>query len=295
MKCPALLLVTLCVTVVCLGLPPEARPADTPPARTGLKNPFFALCFDTHDANKRTLPEQAEMLADLGYDGAAHLWLGNVPERLKTFDEKGLKLYQIYVRASIDPKKTKYDPKLAEVLKLLKGRPTILGLLVSGGKPSDPAGDERAVEIIREIADVAAASGIRVALYPHTNDWLEKTSDAVRVVKKVDRKNVGAMFNLCHWLKVEGPDSLELVLKEAAPYLFVVTINGADPPPGNWDRLIQPLGSGSYDVGRVLKVLHELGYPGPIGLQCYGIGGDARQHLEKSIKAWKSLSSQAAK
>ena len=275
---------------------PEARSAapKDPPAAKDPANPFFALCFDIHDAKKRTLQQQAEMLAELGYEGAAHTWLDGVPERIKTLDDKGLKLFQIYVRASIDPKGPKYDPKLPEVIKLLKGRPTILGLLVSGGRPSDPAGDERAVAVIREIADMAAASGVRVALYPHVGDWIEKTSDAVRVARKVDRRNVGAMFNMCHWLKVEGPGNLEPMLREAAPHLFVVTINGADPPPGNWDRLIQPLGSGSFDVGRVLKLLHELGYSGPIGVQCYGIGGDAREHLKRSISAWKKLSEKAA-
>jgi hypothetical protein len=98
------------------------------------------------------------------------------------------------------------------------------------------------------------------------------------------------MFNLCHWLKVEGPENLESVLEEASPHLLAVTINGADPPPGNWDRLIQPLGSGSFDVGHVLELLHEQDYTGPIGVQCYGIRGDARVHLKQSIAAWKKLS-----
>ena len=254
-----------------------------------MKNPFFALCFDTHDAKKRNLEQQAEMLAQLGYDGAGHLWLDGVAERLKTLDKKGLTLYQVYVRANIDPKRPKYDPKLPEVIKQLKGRPTILGLQVLGGEPSDPADDQRTVPIVREIADMAAASGIRVALYPHVGTCIQTTSDAVRVAEKVDRKNVGVMFNLCHELKAAGDKHLEATLKKAAPLLMVVTINGADPPPGDWSRLIQPLGSGSVDVGRLLNTLHSLGYTGPIGLQCYGIGGDAQKHLRQSMAAWKKL------
>ena len=39
-----------------------------------------------------------------------------------------------------------------------------------------------------------------------------------------------------------------------------------------------------------LKTLKELGYKGPIGLQCYGIGGDTREHLARSMAAWKTLS-----
>jgi hypothetical protein len=42
-------------------------------------------------------------------------------------------------------------------------------------------------------------------------------------------------------------------------------------------------------VGRLLKTLKQLGYRGPIGLQCYGIGGDAREHLARSMAAWRKL------
>lgn len=42
-------------------------------------------------------------------------------------------------------------------------------------------------------------------------------------------------------------------------------------------------------MAKFLKTLKELGYKGPIGLQCYGMGGDAREHLQKSMDAWKKL------
>ena len=84
---------------------------------------------------------------------------------------------------------------------MLKGRPTMLALLVNGGKPGDKAGDARAVELIREMADLAKPFGVKLVLYPHVGHWLEKVSDGVRVAEKVNRPNVGVMFNLCHVLK----------------------------------------------------------------------------------------------
>jgi sugar phosphate isomerase/epimerase len=264
--------------------------------KKGLANPFFALCMDTHDSKHRSLKEQAEMLKELGYAGAAHLWLDQVPERLRTLDEQGLKLFQVYVAVNIDPAKPKYDPRLKEVVGLLKGRDTILGLLVQGGPPSAEDRDGRAVEIIRQVADVAQESGIRVALYPHAGDWCERVEDAIRVAKKVDRKNVGAQFNLCHWLKMGDETNMEPLLRQALPHLFVVTINGADHADraSGWDRLIQPLDSGTFDIYKFLKTLHDMGYKGPIGLQCYGLGGDARAHLARSIEAWRKLSARIA-
>ena len=37
-----------------------------------------------------------------------------------------------------------------------------------------------------------------------------------------------------------------------------------------------------------------VGYAGPIGLQCYGLGGDARDHLARSMAAWRKMSGHLA-
>jgi sugar phosphate isomerase/epimerase len=172
----------------------------------------------------------------------------------------------------------------------------MLAILMAGGKPADVSRDPRAVELLREIADSAKDSGLRLALYPHTGDWLERLEDALRVAEKVERPNVGVMFNLCHWLRVEKQRDYRPLLKQARPRLFAVSINGADEfdaQPG-WDRYIQPLGRGSFDMYTFLKTLRQLGYRGPIGLQCYGIQGDARDSLAESMKAWRAYSTRLA-
>ncbi len=263
------------------------------PDSAARSNPFFAFCMDTHDSEKRTLHEQAELLAELGYDGAGHLWLDNLDQRIETLDAFDLKLFQVYFRVNIAPDKPPYDPRLKETLPLLKDRGAMLALLMSGRSPSDPAGDDRAVEIVREIADMATGHGVRVALYPHSGDWLERVEDANRIVRKADRPNVGVMFNLCHWLKVDDEENLKPLLVSVMPRLFAVSINGTDRATeihagtGNW---LQPLDSGSFDIGAFLDTLRDLEYRGPIGLQCYGIEGDARTHLTRSIAAWRELS-----
>ena len=254
---------------------------------------FFAFCMDTHDSQKRTLEQQAALLEELGYDGAGHLWLDNLEERIKTLDAHGLRLFQVYLQVNIAADaNSPYDPRLKESLPLLRGRKTMLALLMSGAAPSDPALDERAVALVQEIADMANEAGVRVALYPHSGNWLEHVEDGLRIVQKAKRPNVGVMFNLCHWLKVDDEKNLKPLLTSAMPHLFAVSIHGADRAEaihagtGNW---IQPLGNGSFDVGALLDTLRELGYQGPVGLQCYGIPGDARDHLTKSITAWRRL------
>ena len=140
---------------------------------------------------------------------------------------------------------------------------------------------------------MAGESGLRVALYPHVGFYVARVEDAVRVVEKVDRKNVGVTFNLCHWLKLDEVKSMLPLMKLAMPRLLVVTINGADPE-GGWDRVIQTLDRGSFDTYKFLKTLRQLGYTGPIGLQCYGIKGDARENLTRSMAAWRKLSARIA-
>jgi sugar phosphate isomerase/epimerase len=253
-------------------------------------NAFFAFCIDTHDAKKRNLEQQAALLKELGYDGVGHLWLNNIPERLKTLDAAGLKLFQITITVDITPGKQPYDPKLKEVMPLLEGRGVQFVLLMNGLKPSDPAGDARAVEIIREMASLARDSGAQILLYPHSYMWMERIEDAVRVADKVDRPNVGVMFNLCHWLRVTKDRNYKPLLVQAMPRLWAVSISGADEfddKPG-WAHYIQPLGRGSFDMLAFLKTLRQLGYTGPVGLQCYGIPGDVRDTLAESMKAWRS-------
>ncbi len=254
--------------------------------------PFFAYCIDTHDSQRRSLSEQAALVKELGFDGVGHLWLDQVQERLDTLDAAGLKLFQITLRVSLAAEGPAYDPKLKEVLPLLKGRDVQLCLLMEGMAPSDPKGDEKAVAIVRELADLSREVGATIILYPHVDIWLERVEDALRILPKIDRPNVGIMFNLCHWLKVDQEENLKPLLTAALPHLRAVSVNGTDggeairAGTGNW---LQPLDSGSFDVLTVLDALKTLGYNGPVGLQCWGIEGDARDHLTRSMKAWKEL------
>jgi hypothetical protein len=101
------------------------------------------------------------------------------------------------------------------------------------------------------------------------------------------------MFNLCHWMKTT-PDAGELkdLLARAMPRLVAVSLSGSDDVAavksgkGKW---IRPLDEGTYDIGAFLALLRELNYAGPVGLQCYGLRGDARDHLARSMAAWRRL------
>lgn len=257
-------------------------------------NPFFAFDNAVIDDKHQTARAQVETLHELGYAGIS-VGLDRCPslsELLAELDQRDLRLFSVYAGVNIDPEQEPYGPALKAAIKTLEGRNTILWLFMQSKehKPSSAAGDKRAVEILSELAELAAQHRVRIALYPHHAFWLERVEDTVRIADKVDCNNVGVTFNLCHWLRVSPEKSAESLIKLAMPRLFIVSINGADAGGRDWKTLIQTLDRGSFDMAGFLKTLADAGYTGPVGLQAYGIGGDARDNLKRSVEAWEKLS-----
>lgn len=239
-----------------------------------LDNAFFV--FD-NGAGRGELPleQQAQLIRETGYAGVGYSGTERIPEMLKALDERGLKMFSIY--APVD------DPGLPEAIGQLKGRQTLLLLTLQ----KEPAGGRRrAVELVREAAALAANAGLRVALYPHFGFYIGKVSEALELARESGRKNVGIMFNLCHWLKEGEAANLQPRLREALPFLYAVSINGADHE-GDWDRLIQPLDAGDFDVYGFMRTLVDMGFRGPVGLQCYNVKGDRRENLVRSMATWR--------
>ncbi len=239
-----------------------------------------------------TFDSQARLLKTLGFDGIELEGLDNTDVKLRILDKYNLKVFMVYVQIDID-KDQPYDVRLLDFIKKVRDRDVTLWLHVHSDKygPSDPLGDKICVPIIQKIADYARDYNVKIALYPHSRFWLEKVGDSVRLTMKIDRRNVGAVFNLCHYLKTDERDSLDKRLTESIPYLAAVSINGADDGDTRemeWSRLIQPLGKGSFDVLSILHILRNNNYRGPIGLQCYDIKGDPSEFLKISIESWHS-------
>jgi sugar phosphate isomerase/epimerase len=250
-----------------------------------LANPFFAFDNGTGRDQKASLEEQAELVKRTGYAGLGYTGALRVPEMLKALESRGLKLFSIYVAVRVDGDKPSYDAALPEAIRQLKGHGTVIWLIVQGASPD---GEERAVRMVREVADMAAESGLRVVLYPHIGFYVGRIEDALRIRKLADRPNVGVTFNLTHFLAVKDEPNLDQRLREALPYLEMVSINGAEHE-GGWDRLIQPLDRGEFDVFGLLKKLVAAGYKGPIGLQCYQVPGDIEDNLKRSMAAWRKF------
>jgi sugar phosphate isomerase/epimerase len=289
--------VTVAMTMSLLFVDARGRADETqPPAPTGqaASTPkLFAFCMNVADTKHRSLPEQAQMLRELGFDGAAYpLWLGEDLDRnLRTFDQAGLRIYMFEVLADLtrpfDPRLN--PPGIAEAIHKLKGRPAILSVQLRGFPPADPRGKRPAVKMLRQLGDLAAASGLQISVYNHVGNWTQSVPYALTIVNEANHPQVGVNFNLCHWLAVEGDKDYRPLLRDAASKIFVVTINGAIRGSKDWSHgLILPLDQGDFDNRQLLATLRDIGYRGPVGIMCYGLPGDARQYLQRAMNVWRT-------
>ncbi len=260
-----------------------------------LPNPFFSYHNGIRPAGDGSVQAQADLLKQLGYAGTEHSGFKNIEAMLSELDRQSLQLHSIYTPLNLDPQQSAYDPALDPILASLKGRRTLLWLHVHGPKDTsmtDQQLDQRAVVLLRELAQRVKAYDVKLAIYPHYRFHVEDVAHALRLVKQVDRPNVGITFNICHHLKVDGEADLFEVLTRAQSHVFSVGINGAnggDTQSMGWDQLIQPLGSGTYDTYTLVKHLTRFGFDGSYGLQCYNIKAKPELHLQQSMRAWQII------
>ena len=255
---------------------------------------FFAM-----DTAARLEPaECAQVLADLGYAG-----LGGRPASAKAhaaaLQSKGLVFFNGYHVTNFGYGQTELPADLAKAVDDLAGTGSTLWLGINkvafpaGVRAGPEYGDTIVVPQLKQLLAYAKPKGVKVSLYPHTGFWAAQFEVCLRVANKVDDPNLGVTFNLCHWLKVEGSerDSLQLI-KEALPRLNFITINGADTGDTQklgWDKLIQPLGRGSYDVGAFVAKTRAAGYRGPFGFQGFGIKMDSKELLKETMEGWGKI------
>ncbi|MEM7315700.1 MAG: TIM barrel protein [Planctomycetota bacterium] len=270
----------LCLVLAASG---SARGQDSSKTAKTFRPAFYAFENGVHFDS----PEQGvKVLKELGYDGIGSINPRGVAKLLPIYEAAGLKVVSLYVGGRVDSEGSHYDSVISDAITQLKGKDVILELYVQGG---DGANDESAVEFVQDIADQAKASSLKVVLYPHTGFYMRTLADAVRIVKKAERKNVGVMFNVCHFLNVERDNNAITAIDSAKHYLRHASICGADKNGKPWSGLIKTLDQGDFDQQALLRKLQKIGFRGPVGLQCYGVSGDSKENLKRSIEAWRKL------
>lgn len=264
---------------------------STTVAITVRPNPLTGLFFpfDNGLGRGKWLPaEQAEAAKTLGYDGISYNYVETRPELIDTWRQelgiRGLQLIALYVGIHW-PKQDGARPweSLREPIRRLRGTNTILWAPIWGRAHTD-LDDTVAVAFLNEIADWCEEAQIKLCLYPHGNSYTNTSEDCLRLARMVGRPHVvGASINLHHERIGGNSERLVLLPQEMKEYLFLVSINGATERGGS----ILPLGRGDFDVYPFVRALYQVGYAGPIGVQCFNRGGDIRENLANDIRVWR--------
>lgn len=162
------------------------------------------------------------------------------------------------------------------------------------GADAFSAQDERLSFWLAQILDVAASRELQIALYPHAGFWLESLEQATLIAKRHAHPSLSVVFCGYHWFAAQselGPKYLQAALSQAAPLLSSANLCGSTSriEKGRRACSIQPLGRGELDNFALLGMLQSVGMPGWIGLQGFGIGGDAYANLRESIQNLREM------
>lgn len=249
---------------------------------------LVAWCIVPFDASKRGPSERAEMLNRLGLKALAYDYRD---EHIPQFDEEiaALKAHGIQLTGwwcgGVDPR----DPVSGSVTLALDAlrrnqQSSDLWVMFSEG-PLAPLDQAQRVTLIAgamdKIAGAAADVKGRVGIYNH-GGWCGDPRNQIAVVKACREPNVGIVYNFHH-----GHEHLALfpeILEDLRPYLLCLNLNGMT---AGGEKIL-PIGKGKEDA-RVLKMIRQSGYEGPIGILDHRPDLDAEQSLQENLDGLERL------
>ena len=252
---------------------------------------LMAWCIVPFDAKKRGPVERAQMLKKLGITKLAYDYRA---EHIPTFDAEmeALKANGIELSAWWFPGSLNNEAKL--ILDVIKRHGVHPQLWITGG--GDPVRDdaEQAARVdaeaarIHPLADAAAGVGCKLALYNH-GGWFGEPENQIAIIERLARDgvhNVGIVYNQHH-----GHDHIdrfaELIAK-MKPHLLALNLNGMTRGGDKSGKKIMPLGSGEEDT-RLLKIIRESGWQGPIGIIDHRPETDSEETLRENLAGLQKL------
>lgn len=259
----------------CVALGAEDRPKSI-----FAKDNLVAWCIVPFDASNRGPEERAQMLERLGIKKVAYDWRANhVPtfeEEILAYKRHGLEYFAFW----------DWHPAMAPLIKKHGIKPQIWKAF---GAPATGTQDEKvraAAQGLMPLVEQTRESGCQLALYNH-GGWGGEPRNMVAVCQwlrhNANAEHVGLVYNLHHG---HGHiDDFADVLKAMKPYLFCLNLNGMNT--GAKPKIL-PLGRGQHDR-KLLEIIAESGYRGPIGILDHRANLDTEQSLKENLDGLKRL------
>ena len=255
---------------------------------------FFFNSLGAYEWNAR-----CEMLRELGFDGTyLTLWSeaawADLSEVRHVRERFGIEVAGIYWTLDLDDR----GGANALFLQALRDENRVphgarFEIAVVGAEAFD-ARDERLSFWLSQILEIAESRELQIALYPHAGFWMETLQQATIIAQQHAHSQLGVVFCGYHWFAAQferGPKYLQAALSQAAPLLSSANLCGstARTEKGRRACSIELIGRGELDNFALLGMLQNVGLPDWIGLQGFGIGGDAFANLRESIASLREI------
>ncbi len=265
-----------------------------------LPNPFFV--YDFH-LQKQSVPKRIELLQNIGFEGIVYSVKINDASTLKQIDayteaiKAAAKPFQTFaVYFFVEPYKPINDSIVQACFQKIKAANAVPWVIFLGDKnESDRAADEATVmRVLTKMTDEAAKNKMDLVMYPHDNSLVESVEESILFIRKVNKKNLKTSLHLCHELRAGNDKRMEEVIKNAYPYVSLVSLSGSDSVVykhrRDWSDCIQPLENSQYDVASFVKLLAKYKYTCPIALHTFGLKENFPAHIERSFAIWQQMS-----
>jgi len=132
-----------------------------------------------------------------------------------------------------------------------------------GGHQSADENEAAFLENIGQLADAAESAGVVVALEIH-GDIMASSEVTIPLLEKIGRESIRVNYDTANVEFYSGEKAVD-DLPKIVPYLAHVHLKDTVGGKGNWN--FPAIGSGSVDFGRVLEILRDGRYGGPLSVE----------------------------
>jgi sugar phosphate isomerase/epimerase len=272
------------------ALPSAPAPNQERPSLLAESN-LLAWCIVPYDQRERGPVERMAMLQRLGIRQYVWDWrqkhLAQLPEEIKAAQAAGINLRGVWLW--IDEQNDRVGqlgPSNRAVLQAVEEahQPMEFWVGFHANVFADLAQDQqvaKGVAWVSYLRDVTARVGGTVALYNH-GDWFGQPQNQLAIIEAMADPRIGMVYNFHHELVQR--DLFVRYLPRMLPYLRAVNLTGL--PEGKVGPF--PLGSG-VDEARMLRLLVEAGYTGPLGILGHVEDADVETVLRENLEGFRRL------
>ena len=243
------------------------------------KDNLLAWCIVPYDALQRGPEDRAVMLRDLGITMLAYDWR---EKHIPTFDEEwealnrhGIILQAFWMVTGLEPTEDLMVREIFDFIERNNISTQLWTYIVETDEFRAMEGDEKiekVLEILEYLADRADRYHCTIGLYNHRG-WLGEPENQVEIIERLDRDNVGIVYNFHH--AVAHHERFSEFFPELEPHLLALNLAGIKSTDSvNFYGIGE--GDAEYDM---IQVVAESDYAGPIGIINHDHQRDAREGL----------------